>query len=62
MKITVRCFYYPTDITFNTDDILSTRKVGENGLRINFKGKAKDKYGNSTTVDKWHYLDEKSKK
>lgn len=57
MKITVRCFFIPADITFNLDDVKMETKFPNNdiGLILTFKGNG------TISVDKQHYLTEKAK-
>jgi len=54
MIITVRCFYVPADLTFNTDDVVG-EIFGEKDVTIYFEG-------SRIVLDKQHYLDEKNKK
>jgi len=54
MKITVRCFLIPADITFDTDDIEEAINNSD-ATRIFFKG------GLSIEVDRQHYYAEKAK-
>jgi len=57
MIITVRCFFIPADITFDTEDIVL--EVHTDYLTtLYFKGAE----GSKIDIDKQHYLDEKNKK
>jgi len=57
MIITVRCFFIPADITFNTEDVVL--EVHTDYLTtLYFKGAE----GSKIDVDKQHYLEEKNKK
>lgn len=55
MKITVRCYFIPADITFDTGDVRSTAKWDKNGIVIIFDD------DEDIVVDKEHYLTEKAK-
>jgi len=54
MKVTVRCYYIPADITFDTSDIVEI-VTDERSMTISFKGGV-------IVVDKQHYLDQIGKK
>jgi uncharacterized membrane protein len=57
MKITVRCFFIPADVTFDLDDVKMETNFYNNdkGLILAFKGNG------TISVDKQHYLAEKAK-
>jgi hypothetical protein len=55
MKITVRCFWIPADITFDTNDVEIAVDTNKHSVCIFFKA------GQSIEVDKLHYLAEKAK-
>ena len=57
MKITVRCYFIPADITFDTKDVCKTSTFNGKGIELYFVESGEQ----SIVVDKEHYLAEKAK-
>lgn len=59
MKITVRCFLIPADITFDTDDVTVTYSKEDKHAEVVFNTESEDPI--KISVDKDHYLAEIAK-
>ena len=57
MKITVRCFMIPADVTFDTKDVCKECSFNGRGLELCFVESGQS----SIIVDREHYLVEKAK-
>lgn len=55
MKITVRCFFIPADVTFDVSDVDKETAYDKQGLELWFES------GRSIVVDRQHYYEEKAK-
>ena len=61
MIITVRCFFIPVDITFDTNDVVEEFYPRHYSDSIVLMFKSDSPFFASVCVDKQHYLDEKMK-
>jgi hypothetical protein len=62
MKVTVRCYFIPADIIFDTDDVKleNTEKELPNAIFIYFQ--CSEPFFSYIVVDKEHYLEQIGKK
>jgi len=61
LKITVRCYFIPADVTFDLADVASEQSSDSEPDSITLYFRSGGVFS-LLTVDKQHYFDEKSKK
>lgn len=55
MKITVRMFFVPADVTFDTSKVTETDELGNDAIMLWFKNRS------NIVVDKQHYFEQITK-